>query len=145
MPDISVSLPAIVFAVLNQFLWALVWYGIFVRKIYAAEMNINPDNRPENRQLAKSMLIMLGGNFLMATVLAVNIAVWDPVSWGFEAQSRSSLTLAAKAAFFIWLGFVLPVMLAAVAWSGRTWRYVLINAVYYLVGLFFMAATLTHF
>jgi hypothetical protein len=46
---------------------------------------------------------------------------------------------AVPAAFFTWLGFVLPVLLRGVAWEKRSWALLGIDAGYQLVALFVAA------
>lgn len=145
MPHISVSITGISMAVITQFMWALVWYGIFFRRHWSRAMGINPDSRPVRRRLIGSMSITLLGSCLMAWVLALNIAAWDPVSWGIQQENHASLPLVARAAFLSWGGFIVPILLSGVAWGRKSLALFAINSCYYLVGILVMAASLIYF
>lgn len=144
MPDITLSIPAIVMAVIAQFFLGLVWYGIAFRQLWTRIAKYDPDKRPDNGPLFGKMGLMVLGNFLMTWVMAHNIAAWDPVSWGLEDNGLSALTRAALAGGFSWLGFVVPLLLNSVAWGKGSWLLFAIHGGYYLVAMFFTAAILTH-
>lgn len=144
MPDITLSIPAIVMAVLAQFFLGLIWYGIAFRHAWMRIVKYDPQKRPDNRALAGKMGLMLLGNVLMAWVMAHNIAAWSPLSWGQDDSGPSALVRAALAAFFSWLGFVVPLLLNSVAWGKKSWPLFAIHASYYLVAMFLTAAILTH-
>ena len=44
-----------------------------------------------------------------------------------------------QAGFWIWLGFVAPVLLGSVLWEGKSFRYYMINVFHYLATLLVMA------
>jgi hypothetical protein len=46
------------------------------------------------------------------------------------------------AAFFIWLGFYLPLLFGSVTWEGRPWKLFALNAAYYFFNLQLIAAIL---
>ncbi|MBI3305094.1 DUF1761 domain-containing protein [Candidatus Parcubacteria bacterium] len=50
--------------------------------------------------------------------------------------------LGAKTGFWLWLGFIAPVFLAAYLWEGKPVKLLKINAGYYLVSLLVMGALL---
>lgn len=144
MPEITISYPAIVMAVINQFLLALVWYGVIFRYRWSREIGVNPDVRPSKKYIGRGFALMFVSVTLMAWVLAHNMAVWNPATWGREPGDQD-LLLAVSAGFFTWLGFVAPVLLAAVAWGRKSWAYFALNGAYYLLGLIIMAITIMFF
>ncbi|MEK6843802.1 MAG: DUF1761 domain-containing protein [Nanoarchaeota archaeon] len=47
-----------------------------------------------------------------------------------------------QAGFWIWLGFIAPVLLGSVLWEGKSFRYYMINVFHYLATLLVMAGIL---
>ena len=135
MPDIHINMMAILVAVVANFILGFVWYTPLFGKAWAKEMGINADQKPPAGALAKGMIFMVIGNFLMAYVFAHNIAVWNPVTWGQPAGPMSPSASACSAAFFTWLGFYLPGELGRVAWEGKSWKLFGINTVYHFLSL----------
>src|SRR5687768_4871472 len=122
MPNIHISYLAIIIAVIAHFILGFLWYTPLFGKAWAKELGYNTDQKPPSSELIKGMVFMLIGNFLMAWVLAHNIAAWDPRTWGQETTMMSPAGAAASAAIFTWLGFFFPVDLGAVAWEKKSWK-----------------------
>ncbi len=69
--------------------------------------------------------------------------MWRPSTWGL-GPDRAALTYAWEGAFWTWLGFFLPLQLGRVAWEGRGWGLVAINAGFDFVRLASFAAILAY-
>jgi len=143
-PDIHLNMIAIIIAVVANFILGFLWYTPLFGKAWAKEMGIATDQKPPAGALAKGMIFMVIGNFLMAWVFAHNIAVWNPVTWGQPAPPVSAGGMATAAAFFTWLGFYLPGELGRVAWEGKSWKLFFINTAYHFLSLFVVALILCY-
>lgn len=142
MPVIHINMLAVFIAVVANFIFGFLWYTPIFGKIWAREMRFDMTQKPPASALIKGMVFMVIGNFLMAYVFAHDIAVWNPVTWGQPALDASPFNLAAKGAFFIWLGYYLPVDLSNVAWEGKSWTVFGINTVYHFLSLMIAGAIL---
>ena len=144
MPEINISIVAILVAVFANFVFGFIWYTPLFGKVWAKEMGMDPDMKPSGGQMAKGMIFMVIGNFLMAWVFAHNMAVWNPETWGLPPSEMSANSNAMMAAVFTWLGFYLPVDLGAVSWEGKSWKLFGINTGYHFLMLVIAAFILTY-
>jgi hypothetical protein len=134
--DISINYMAVGIAVLANFIIGWLWYGPLFGKPWATEMGMDINEKPEAGVMAKGMIFMVIGNFLMAYVLAHDIFVWSLVP-GME--ENSSMMTAVMTAFFTWLGFYVPTHLGATVWEKKSWKLTIINLSYHFVTLFVAA------
>ena len=143
MPNIEINYVAILIAVVANFILGFLWYTPLFGKAWGKEMGFDMTKKPPQGALIKGMVIMIIGNFLMAYVLAHNIAVWNPVTWGLPASTESPMGMAFAAAFFTWLGFFLPLDLNTIAWEMKSWKLFFINTSYHLLALIVVSLILT--
>lgn len=138
--EIQINYVAILVAVVANFVLGFIWYTPLFGRAWAKEMGFDTSVKPTGGQLAKGMIIMVIGNFLLAFVFAHNIAAWSFVP-GMDQESDVSNILSAS--IFTWLGFYVPVDLNGIAWESKSWKLFLINTGYHLVMLVVAAAILT--
>ena len=134
--DISINYLAVGIAVVANFVLGWLWYGPIFGKPWAAEMGMDINQKPETGVMARGMIFMVIGNFLMAYVLAHNIFAWSLVP-GME--ENSSVMTAIMTALFTWLGFYVPTHLGATVWENKSWKLTAINLSYHFVTLFVAA------
>jgi hypothetical protein len=144
MPNIEPNFLAIAAAVVVNFFFAYAWYTPLFGRTWAKEMGLPADHQMATPQLLRGLAINLVCCFLMALVLASQIAVWTPQSWGLTVPGPSPVSQSLSAAGFTWLGFFVPVLLNTVAWEGRSWKMFAIHGGYYFLALLFAALILTH-
>ena len=144
MPDIQVNILALIIAVVANFILGYIWYTPLFGRAWATEQGFDPDEKRPGSELAKGMIFMVIGNFLLAWVLAHNIAAWNPETWGQGPSEMSAAANAGMAALFTWLGFFLPVDLGAVAWERKSWKLFGINASYHFASLLVVATILVY-
>ena len=144
MPNIHINMLAILIAVAANFILGFLWYTPLFGKVWGREMGFNMEEKPPGSALAKGMIFMVIGNFLMAWVFAHNMAVWNPVTWGLPQSEMSPLSNAISAAVFTWLGFFFPGDLGTVAWEKKSWTLFFINTGYHFVSLLVVALILAH-
>lgn len=144
MPEITINYLAVVVAVVVNFMLGFIWYTPLFGKAWAAEMGFDPNEKPEASIMARGMIFMVIGNFLLAWVFAHNIAVWNPETWGLAPSGATKLSSVMSASFFTWLGFFFPIDLGGVAWEKKSWKLFAINTVYHLLSLIVVAAVLIY-
>jgi hypothetical protein len=138
--DFPINYTAILVAVVANFILGFLWYTPLFGKAWAKEMGFDTSVKPPASALAKGMIIMLIGNFLMAYVFAHNMGAWTFVP-GMDVMPASGIIL--NSAIFTWLGFYVPVDLSAIAWENRSWKLFFINTGYHLAMLLVAATILT--
>ena len=116
------------------------WYSVLFKKPWMREMGYTPENVGSMKMTA-TVAMSLGflTTLLMSYVMAHFVAVWAQLMGGITVSSGMHL------AFFLWLGFVMPLTLGAVLWENRSWTLFLINASHYLVGMLLMGGILAYF
>ncbi len=139
MPEISVNMTAVLIAVVANFFFGFVWYTPLFGKIWAREMGFDPDEKPPKNLMIGGMLAMVGGNFLLAWVLANNMAAYNPLTWGFDPSPFPDYGVAMMAAFFTWMGFYLPVDIGKITWERKSTKLFLINTGYHFFSLLIAA------
>jgi hypothetical protein len=144
MPDIQLNLLAIALAVVINFFLGAIWYTPLFGKRWIKEVGLPDGHSAQGSELAKGLVGNVVGCALMAFVLANNMAVWLPSTWGLQAAGPSPISQALQAAGFTWLAFYLPPMLNGVLWERRSWTLLAINGGYYLVSLLIAAMLITH-
>jgi Protein of unknown function (DUF1761) len=139
MPDIQMNFVALLIATVVGFFLSFLWYTPLFGKAWAKEMGFEADPKPATGAMMKSLLLTLISVFLIAMVLANNIAVWTPSTWGIKGANIAKEAQALQAAIFTWLGFFVPNLLQGVAWEKRSWKLFAIDGGYYLTLLLAIA------
>lgn len=135
-PKFEINMLAVGIAVLANFVLGFIWYTPLFGKVWAKEMGFSLDQKPPTSMFVKSIIINIIGNFLLAWVLAHNIAAWDPTSWGHtRTANMQPAMMAMMSALFTWLGFFVPVDLNTVSWEMKSWKLFFINTTYHLLAL----------
>lgn len=145
MPNIELNMLAIVIAVVANFFLGFIWYTPLFGKVWAKENGFDTSKGAPAGAMIKGMVFMVIGNFFMAWVFYHNMAVWNPVTWGLEANPDMTPTATAlSAAIFTWLGFYFPTDLGTVAWEQKSWKLFFINTGYHLASLLVVAFILAN-
>lgn len=145
MPNIQPNFLAIAAATFTCFMLSYVWFTPMFGKVWKKEMRLEHEPEPAGAALFKALGLTLLSVFFMAFVLGNNLQVWMPKTWGLSVENLPLAQQAVSAAFFTWLGFIVPVHLNAVAWSKHSWKLFAINTGYYLVALLLAAFILLAF
>jgi hypothetical protein len=138
--EIHINYLAILVTVIANFILGFLWYTPLFGKAWARELGFDTSVKPPAGALAKGMIFMVIGNFLLAYVFAHNIAAWSFVP---EMKDSPAANTIFSSAVFTWLGFFLPVDLSSVAWENRSWKLFFINTGYHLMTLIVAATILT--
>lgn len=141
MEELSINYIAILVAVVANFFLGFIWYTPLFGKAWAKEMGFDTTIKPSGGQMAKGMIFMVIGNFLMAYVFVHNIAAWSFVPGIEELGDIGNIM---NSAIFTWLGFYLPVDIGVVTWEQKSWKLFWINTGYHLVMLLVAATILVY-
>lgn len=115
------------------------WYGPVFGAWWVKEMGWSQADMEaaKKKGMAKQYILTILGSLAMAFVLAHNVV------FGSEYLNMFGLSAGLQAAFWNWLGFVVPVTLSSVLWEGKSWKLWFLNVGYYLVTLLAMGAILS--
>jgi hypothetical protein len=144
MPNIELNFIAIGIAVVANFFIGFLWYGPLFGKAWNRALGKPENHAAQGSELAMGLVANIVGAFLIAFVLANNIGAWTPASWGVKEVAYGPVSQALQAAFFTWLGFIVPPLLNGIVWEGRRWSLFAINGGYYLVALAVAGLLITH-
>jgi len=117
-------------AVVASFVFGFLWYGPIFGQTWAQLMGFKIEDCKDKKPKASALLLTILGTALTTFVLAYILFIYKPYcSYG--------------AAFFVWLGFYVPLLLGSVTWEGKPWKLFGLNAVYNFLNLQLIAAILT--
>jgi hypothetical protein len=142
-PNIVLSWPAILIAVVAAFFLGFLWYGPLFGKPWAKLMGFKLNHKPKPRVMAKAYGLQLLGTFLTAFVMAHTCQIWRPSVWGL-GQDSPFYMYGFYNGIFTWLGFYVPLQFGKVTWENRPWKLFFINASYELVMLQAMSLILAY-
>ncbi|MCB9236958.1 MAG: DUF1761 domain-containing protein [Flammeovirgaceae bacterium] len=141
MEELPINYLAILVAVVANFILGFLWYTPLFGKAWAKEMGFDTSVKPSGGEMAKGMVFMVVGNFLMAYVFAHNMVAWSFVP-GMDQMPKVGSVM--NSAIFTWLGFYLPVDIGIVTWEKRSWKLFGINTGYHLAMLLVAATILAY-
>jgi hypothetical protein len=128
-PNLHLNPMAIVAALIASFVIGSIWYGPLFGRAWAKAMGFPADRKPSGGELGRGIALNLVGTFLMAFVLAHDVAVWRASSWGLGPDSPPAV-YGFFGGFFIWLGYIVPMLLNGVAFEKKSWTVFGIGAGY---------------
>src|SRR5581483_7963292 len=115
-PTIHLNWLAILVSIVASFAIGGVWYGPLFGKVWSKAMGFT--DKPSGAEIAKGSVINVIGLFLMAFVLAHDVQVWRPSSWGLAPDGPAHV-YGFFGGMFIWLGFVVPILLNGPAFERK--------------------------
>ena len=133
-PDIHLHWPAIGASVAASFLLGGVWYGPLFGKAWAKGMGFPEGWRPSGGEMARAFALNILGTFLIAFVLAHDEAIWRPSTWKLSPDEGAAV-YGFFGGFFIWLGYIVPMLLNGVAFERKPWKVFGISAAYQFLSL----------
>jgi len=90
-----------------------VWYGPLFGKKYMHEMGMDSWTPEKKAEMKKSMTMSYVGQFIASLVMFYVLA------WLMGALNQVSVMGGIQAAFWVWLGFIVPVKLGDALWGGK--------------------------
>lgn len=143
-PTIHLNWGAIAVSVVASFALGSIWYGPLFGKIWAKAMGFGGDMKPTGAEIAKGSILNVVGAFLMAFVLAHDVAIWRPSTWNALGTDDAPQVYGFFAGFFVWLGYIVPMLLNGVAFERKSWKVFGIGAAYQFLSLQIMGMILSY-
>lgn len=138
---VPVNYLAIALAAVAAMVVGFLWYGPLFGKKWSDLMGfgeMTPERMQDMQKKARpGYALTFVASLLMAYVLAHNII------FASSYLKVSGLAAGAQAAFWTWLGFIVPVTLGQILWENRPRMLWLINVSYWLVNLLVMSIILS--
>ncbi len=145
MPTITINYPAVIVCVVVGMPLGYLWFGPLFGAAWAKRMDMAETEPPGGAAMVKSLLLYALGSLLIAYVLAHLLEVYRPSVWEYRNDpDPAGWVFALCGAFFVWLGFFLPLQIGRVAWEKRGWGLVAINSSFDFVRLLIFAMILAH-
>ncbi len=136
MQIVEVNIVAALVATVVAFVVGGLWYSpLLFGKMWMKEMKATDADikKAKEKGMAKEYALQFVGTFLTAYVFAHVLAYAEAVH----------VNEALQGAFWMWLGFIVPLQIAAIAWTKKSWTWFAIDGGHYLVSLLAMAVVLT--
>ena len=114
---------ALLAAVAASVIIGMVWYGPLFGKAWMASIGKTPEDF-KDKGMAKGMVTFIVGAFVMAWIMSRVLQAFHPDWTAVDGLSTG---------FFMWLGFVVPVIAGTTVSEGRKMDYFWVAASYRLV------------
>lgn len=122
---IAVAISGVVAVILGA-----LWYGPLFGKPWMEMVGLTKESM---KSMSMSPVVaMLGG---LVGALATAFVLSQYLALAESMTGVAGIELALTTAFWIWLGFYVPVTAGSLLWEGKTWKLFALNASYYLVVL----------
>ena len=123
---------SIIVPTLALFAFGSLWYTVIFGKVWSKLMGFTPEQMEKAKAggMAGKMIMMFVLNLL--TVVSVSYLVPQLLAFRFKEFFLSI--------FIIWLGFSFPLLMGGYLWEGKSWKLVLLNAVYGILSLKLISA-----
>lgn len=130
LESITVNYWHAIVAAIAAFVIGALWYGPLFGKTW---MKLAGVTMKKTKSAKKMAMRSMGIGFLLTIVTSITLAN----VLGF-AQA-STMKDAAQVAFWLWLGFAVPIEAGIVLWEGKPFALFVLNALHYLVSFLVMA------
>ena len=111
--DLQINFWAVLVSAVSAIVIGSVWYGPLFGKKFMALMGFEKLSADEQAAMKKGMAKTYALQFL-SSVLMLGV-----LAWLLPALGAASAVGGMKAAFWVWLGFVMPVQLGQQLWGGK--------------------------
>jgi hypothetical protein len=138
--DVEVNLIAVLAAAVVSMIIGSVWYSqrVFGKTWFELEkIKLDKDQMGAGKAVATSMI----GMAILALVMAYVLAHVSYLSFNFFTENDFK-TATITTGFWMWLGFVLPVLASNSLFAQKPWKLTFINAGNWLVTLLAMGLTI---
>jgi hypothetical protein len=135
---ITLSIGRILISMVISVVLGFIWYGPLFGKAWVKLSGIKvPKKKPCFKDMLPAIIISLVGALFLSLCLTFSIA------YASFIMGRSGVIMGIQAAFWNWLGFMVPLQLAFVAWEGKPWKLFGIHAGYWLAFILLSGIILT--
>lgn len=141
---------ALVIAFVAAVVLGFIWYSpkLPTGRIWMREMKFDASTKPNSKQMARGLILMIIGTFFLMFVFQHNfLAYRDSYRLDKARLDTAGLTMAdgLMGGLFTWMGFFLPVGLSSIGWENKTWSLFFVNQGYYLVNMLMIGAIYASF
>lgn len=137
--NIEVNFVAVILAAIVNMVLGFLWYSPMVLgKQWMSEKHLSAESL---KKAQSEMGKLYGLSFVAAIITAYVLTHVMTLSENYFHYSMLSTGL--NTAFWLWLGFVLPVQLTDSIFGDKNWKLLAINTGYQLVGLLLMAVVIS--
>lgn len=143
MPVVPINYLAILACGVSSMIVGSLWYGPLFGKPWAKLMGWTPETMEKMKKDPagkKKMMRSYGLMFVFSLVMAYVLA--HALTFASAYMKAYGAPAGLMAAFWNWLGFIVPVSLGVVLWDGKPWKLFFINVGHYLVSLSVMGLIL---
>ncbi len=126
--EVTVNYLAVLISAIVAMIIGMIWYSpILFGNLWMRSSGFTDKMMKEakNKGMAWRYIIMFIGSLLTAYILSHFI----------DYTESTTFVAGMTTAFWLWLGFIVPVSLASILWEGKSPTYYFINIFYYLVML----------
>lgn len=135
METVQINYIAVLVSAVAAMVLGSLWYGPLFGKRWMKYMGWTKE-KMDSMKKGSNMNVNYGIQAVGALVLAYVFA--HVISF----SGATTITAGLQGGFWMWLGFVAPIMLGKVLWEGKSWNLYFLDAGYYLIQLLIMGAIL---
>lgn len=137
--NVEVNYVAVLVAAIAAMALGFVWYSPMVLgKPWMKAKGYTPEQLKEEQ---KKMGPLYGLSFVLALITAYILT--HIIAFSLNFYHYPELQTGLTSAFWVWLGFVMPVQTADEIFGSKNWKLLAINTAYQLVSLLVMGVVLT--
>ncbi len=135
---VTVNYVTVLIAAVVSMVVGFVWYSpVLFAKPWMKEMGYTASSM---KNMQKKMAPMYALSFVASLLMAY--VLYHSAVMGGYFLGTSGLTVGLQAAFWSWLGFIMPVQLTDVLFGGKSWKLFFINTGYQLASILAMGFVL---
>lgn len=135
MVDVVINYLAVLGAAVASMIIGALWYSpLLFGKLWMTLSGFTEEKLAEAKKkgMGTSYAVAFAGTLLMSYVLAHFI----------DYVQATTIVGGLQGGFWIWLGFIVPVLLSSVLWEGKSVKLYMLNIAYYAVTLMAMSVIL---
>lgn len=133
--DFDINYWSVLVAALAPMVLGALWYSpILFGNIWMKAAGLSSDMA--KNMGAKQMGLLYGGQLVLALLMSYVLAHFIVLGVAFDFVGGATI------GFWIWLGFVVPVMAGQILWEQKSWKYFAIGASFQLIALALMGGIL---
>ncbi len=135
IPNVDINYLAVLVSAIVSIIIGSLWYSPLLfgnAWMKAGGISMKEMEKAKKKGMGRLYFAAFIGSLVMAFVLGIFI----------KLVGIGSFLEGMQIGFWLWLGFIVPVLLGSVLWEGRSVKYYLINVSYQLVNLALMGGIL---
>ena len=136
--EITINYLAVLVAAVLGIIIGALWYGPLFGKQWMAMMGFTKESM---KAMALSPVLAMVGGAIVSLLMAYVLSHVIQLSGNYFGSA--DLMRGVTTAFWLWLGFAVPITGGGYLWEGKPMRLWILNAGYYLVSLIIMGAVLS--